>query len=414
MNESCAAFCIIHDDRMFTQRAFYCLGENRNMKHILQFLKKETVLCIAALLAICSAFLVPPDAAYGGYLDYRVLALLFCLMTVMQGFQRTGLFESIGSQLLQRVTSTRQLTLILVLLCFFASMWITNDVSLLTFVPFTILILRMTGLKKHLIPILCLQTIAANLGSMLTPVGNPQNLYLYSVSGMSLFSFLRIMAPLSGISLVVIVILCLFQKQEPVKLQPDWHIKQGVQERPARTTAIENGILAALFVCSLLSVFRILPWQILLILTLIVCIVLSVLCKETYLPLRADFGLLLTFAAFFIFIGNMGRMELVRGFLTKVLQGRELLLSFACSQVISNVPAAILLSGFTDQYKALLQGVNIGGLGTLIASLASLISYKFFAAEATEKGEKGRYLLVFTGWNVLLAIILLGASVLGI
>lgn len=377
------------------------------MKHIIQTLKKETVLCVAALLAVLSMFFIPPDAVYGGYLDYRVLALLFCLMTIMQGFQRTGLFAALGNRLLRRVSTTRQLTLVLVLLCFFTSMWITNDVALLTFVPFTILILKIAGLKKHLIPILCLQTIAANLGSMLTPVGNPQNLYLYSISKMSLMQFLEIMAPLSGISLVVIVILCLLQKQESVEIRQDWQIGQNRKEQSGRNTGLENGILAVLFACSLLSVFRILPWQILLALTLLVCIGISLLCKEVYLPLRADFGLMLTFVAFFVFIGNMGRMEAVRELLVKVLQGRELLLSFTCSQVISNVPAAILLSGFTDQYEALLQGVNIGGLGTLIASLASLISYKFFAAEATEKGEKGRYLLIFTAWNVLLATILL-------
>ena len=377
------------------------------MKHIIQTLKKETVLCVAALLAVLSMFFIPPDAVYGGYLDYRVLALLFCLMTIMQGFQRTGLFAALGNRLLRRVSTTRQLTLVLVLLCFFTSMWITNDVELLTFVPFTILILKIAGLKKHLIPILCLQTIAANLGSMLTPVGNPQNLYLYSISKMSLMQFLEIMAPLSGISLVVIVILCLLQKQESVEIRQDWQIGQNRKEQSGRNTGLENGILAVLFACSLLSVFRILPWQILLALTLLVCVGISLLCKEVYLPLRADFGLMLTFVAFFVFIGNMGRMEAVRELLVKVLQGRELLLSFTCSQVISNVPAAILLSGFTDQYEALLQGVNIGGLGTLIASLASLISYKFFAAEATEKGEKGRYLLIFTAWNVLLATILL-------
>ena len=377
------------------------------MKHIIQTLKKETVLCVAALLAVLSMFFIPPDAVYGGYLDYRVLALPFCLMTIMQGFQRTGLFAALGNRLLRRVSTTRQLTLVLVLLCFFTSMWITNDVALLTFVPFTILILKIAGLKKHLIPILCLQTIAANLGSMLTPVGNPQNLYLYSISKMSLMQFLEIMAPLSGISLVVIVILCLLQKQESVEIRQDWQIGQNRKEQSGRNTGLENGILAVLFACSLLSVFRILPWQILLALTLLVCVGISLLCKEVYLPLRADFGLMLTFVAFFVFIGNMGRMEAVRELLVKVLQGRELLLSFTCSQVISNVPAAILLSGFTDQYEALLQGVNIGGLGTLIASLASLISYKFFAAEATEKGEKGRYLLIFTAWNVLLATILL-------
>lgn len=395
---------------MIHVQPFVYLGEFFIMKQIIQVLKKETVLCVAALLAVLSMFFVPPDAAYGGYLDYRVLALLFCLMTIMQGFQRTGLFATMGNRLLKMVSTTRQLTLVLVLLCFFTSMWITNDVALLTFVPFTILILKMAGVKKHLIPILCLQTIAANLGSMLTPVGNPQNLYLYSISNMSLLQFLKIMAPLSGISLVVIVILCLLQKQESVEIRQDWQIGQNKEEQSGRNQTLENGILAVLFVCSLLSVFRILPWQILLVLTLLVCVGVSLLCKEVYLPLRADFGLLLTFVAFFVFIGNMGRMETVRELLVKVLQGRELLLSFACSQVISNVPAAILLSGFTDHYEALLQGVNIGGLGTLIASLASLISYKFFSAEATEKGEKGRYLIVFTAWNVLLAVILLGIA----
>lgn len=383
------------------------------MKAVLNFWKKETVLCIASLLAILSMFFVPPDAAYGSYLDWRVLALLFCLMTIMQGFQSTGLFERLGRHLLKSVKSTRQLTLILVLLCFFTSMWITNDVALLTFVPFTILILRMAGLKKHLIPILCLQTIAANLGSMLTPVGNPQNLYLYSVSGMSLLQFLKIMAPLSGTSLLVIVILCLFQKQEAVEIQQDWQLDRKQSAQPEEKKKLENVILAVLFGCSLLSVFRILPWQFLLLLTLIACIGISCFCKEGYLPLRVDFALLLNFVAFFLFIGNMGRMELVREFLTEVLRGRELLLSFACSQVISNVPAAILLSGFTDRYEALLQGVNIGGLGSLIASLASLISYKFFVQEAEKKGEKGHYLLLFTGWNLLLAVILLLVAQLG-
>ena len=379
------------------------------IRKIVNFAKKETVLFAAVLLAFGSMVCVPPDMQYLSYIDYRVLALLFCLISVMEGFKSTGFFAAVAGKLLEKVKTFRQLYLVLVFLCFFTSMWITNDVALLTFVPFTVLVLRMTGLEQEMIPVIVLQTIAANLGSMTTPVGNPQNLYLYSISGMGIGAFLQIMGPLTLISAGLIFLICLIHK--------DFPIRQGMlgKEIVGVRKAGENQVLAVLFFISLLSVFRILSWQLLLLIVLASCIGIKAFCKEKYLPLKADFGLLLTFVAFFIFIGNMGRICAVREVLSQVLNGRELLISFLCSQMISNVPAAILLSGFTQEYRGLLQGVNIGGLGTLIASLASLISYKFFAAESEQTpaaGTRGRYMLTFTIWNVGMALVLLAAAFL--
>lgn len=379
------------------------------MRRIITYLKRETVLCVATFLALVSMFFVKPDRGYADYLDARVLALLFCLMTVMEGFKKTGLFEQMANSLLKKVKTFRQLMVVLVGLCFFSSMWITNDVALLTFVPFTILVLRMAQMEQQMIAVVTMETIAANLGSMATPVGNPQNLYLYSVSGMSLGEFIKVMGPLSVLSLMMILAGCLAKKNEKLQIQMVPQIKKEKKTG-------ENLLLLGLFLVSLLSVLRILSWPALLGITLLACVLLYATGKEEFLPGKVDYGLLLTFVAFFIFIGNMGRIDWVKEVLEKVLAGNELFLGFAGSQVISNVPAAILLSGFTKNYAALLQGVNIGGLGTMIASLASLISYKLYAEESEKNknvGTKGKYFWYFTGWNLVFAAVLLTAAVIG-
>ena len=320
--------------------------------------------------------------------------------------------------------------LVLVMLCFFCSMWITNDVALLTFVPFTILVLELSGLQKEMIPVIVMQTIAANLGSMMTPVGNPQNLYLYSVSGMGMGEFFSVMGPLSALSFLLILGACIFHKNFVLDPELLKHMEPSGEAAgkssktaeaasgnavPKRLRNLQNLLLATLFLFSLLSVFRVISWPVLVVVVLTGCLLLIGAFHSSFLPKKVDYSLLLTFIAFFVFIGNMKRIDLIREFLNQTLHGRELLLSFGCSQIISNVPAAILLSGFTDQYVALLRGVNIGGLGTLIASLASLISYKFFAesqARFPEAGSKQSYILRFTIWNVGMAIILLLAAVM--
>lgn len=367
------------------------------MQAIIEFFKKETVLTIALLLAVVSAFFVVPDQNYWLYIDYRTLALLFCLMIIMVAYQKMGLFQFIGVKLLQKVENSRQLCTALVLLCFFSSMLITNDVALITFVPFAITVLKMAGLEQYMIPVVVLQTVAANLGSMVTPIGNPQNLYLYGQSDMELGSFIKLMLPYAVIAMIIFALMILRMKNHKVNetaLQTMAHVRFV----PSK----EMVIYSVLFLGCVLSVAKVIPWQIMLI------VVILAVCKmDRSLLIKIDYSLLLTFVGFFIFIGNMGRIPAFNDFLMKVMQGHEVLASVAASQVISNVPAALLLSGFTTKWSLLIIGTNLGGLGTLIASMASLISYKQVAANYPEK--KGAYIKYFTVTNISILAILLGA-----
>lgn len=214
------------------------------LKKISEYVKNEVVFSIALILAIISAFIIKPDKEYISYIDYRTIALLFCLMTIMQGFISTGVFKLLAKKLLFHVSTFRQLYIVLVALCFVCSMWITNDVTLITFVPFTILVLKMAHLEREMIPVIVLQTVAANLGSMCTPVGNPQNIYLYSVSGMSVMDFIKVMGPLSIISLIMILLVCLLHKnyEVDVNLSGSSNLPDG-----GRLLSGENIILLILF-----------------------------------------------------------------------------------------------------------------------------------------------------------------------
>lgn len=372
------------------------------------FFKKETVCCIAFLLAVVSMFFIPPSVNYFSYIDFRVLALLFSLMAVVRGFSSIGVFTRLGTLLLTHVHSLRMLSALFIFLCFFFSMLITNDVALITFVPFTILVLSMAEQKKFLIPVIVLETIAANLGSMLTPLGNPQNLYLYTISGLSLWDFIRIMLPYSFVSAILLLIFILFLPKDTVSTATAANTANSTNTVTASNTS--NVICEAvkarknprilftayliLFLLCLLTVLHILPYQIMFLLVLTGFLLLD------YRVLKdVDYFLLLTFLCFFIFIGNMKQISLVHELISKLLVHHEVLMGIGASQIISNVPAAILLSGFTDDYSALLIGVNLGGLGTLIASLASLISFKFYTN--SNGSDTRRFLGIFTLYNVI-------------
>lgn len=375
---------------------------------ITAFIKRETVLCVALLLAAVSMFFVPPDRAYLGYIDFRTLAILFSLMSVMAGLQKIGVFRWIARRLLGSVKGGRSLVLTLVLLCFFSSMLITNDVALITFVPFTFTVLDLLGeaqKKRLLLPVVVMQTIAANLGSMLTPVGNPQNLYLYGKAGLSAGGFLSLMLPYTALSLVLLTGWGLIQgSASPVDLSLGTALAQEEYsaDRDRKTVIYQLMTYLILFMLCLFTVGHILPWQ-----AVFLVVLLVVFVADRQVLARVDYSLLFTFAGFFIFIGNVGRMPAFCDFLQKVIAGREIGTSIVASQIISNVPAALLLSGFTDDYAGLVIGTNLGGLGTLIASMASLISYKYVAKEAG--GRKGAYILLFTVANLgfLAALILL-------
>lgn len=376
-------------------------------KRIQEFIKGETVLAVAAVLAVVSMFFVTPDWEYIDYIDYRVLGLLFSLMVVMAGLQELGFFKKVATSILKRVRGYRGLCFVAVALCFFSAMFITNDVALITFVPLTILLLKMARMEDKMTTVIVLQTIAANLGSMLTPIGNPQNLYLYAVSGMSLTEFLTVMGPLTIVSFILLTIVCLMQENREMA---EISLLEGIpEEKTGAETAETEGktkvksafiFFFALFALSILSVLRILHF-----LVPLTVAVIGTFAIRRHILKQVDYNLLLTFVCFFVFIGNVGRIDAIRVWLENLIEGRELIVGFLSSQIISNVPACILLSGFTENWNSLLMGVNIGGLGTLIASLASLISYKFYVKE--QPRQKGRYLFVFTGWNLLFAAILL-------
>ncbi len=355
------------------------------MSKIKLFLKNEAVLIISFILAIVSCFIVPINKGYLDYIDFKTLVLLFCLMAVMAGINSLGIFKLCAEKMLSRVKNLRALGLSLCLMCFFSSMIITNDVALITFVPFTVVALKLSGNEKSMINIVTVETIAANLGSMLTPIGNPQNLYLYSFFEMNIWEFSKTVLPYAMLSLILLVISCRFLKSNNLNVNSFSNISLEFNKKKLL-------IYFVLFTISLLTVFRVIPYYVTFVITL-----LTILIFDKKIFLKIDYSLLLTFLFLFIFIGNLGCIDSIKDYLQKFVVGNEVVAGITLSQVFSNVPAALLLSGFTDNARMLLIGVNLGGLGTLIASMASLISFKFVAKE---KVNISKYILVFTALNI--------------
>lgn len=362
------------------------------LKKIKNFIAKETVLCVAAACAIVTMFVVPPDREYLHYIDFRVLCLLLCLMAVVAGLKAIGIFHWLTYQLLHRIHSGRILGVTLVLLPFFCSMFVTNDVALIIFIPFTLMLLEQLGCGNQIIPVTVFQTIAANLGSMATPVGNPQNLYLYAFYNMSIGDFFFVTLPLTAVSLIVLT-------ATSIPLLPHSLPQQQMESASIRSIR-ELAIYLALFMLCLLTVFRVVAYPVTTAITVLV-----LLLVDRKLLKEIDYMLLLTFVCFFTVSENLGRVDAIRSFLQQLLETNALLTAISTSQVISNVPAAVVLSGFTNQWRQMLAGVNIGGLGTPIASLASLISMKFYMRWPGAKIM--RFLGYFTVANVAGLVILL-------
>lgn len=355
------------------------------------FIKREPVLVISALCAAVSMIFVPPSADYLSYIDFKVLALLFSLMAVVAGFARCGLFDVMAFGLLSRCGDIRALRAALVLLPFFTAMFITNDVALITFVPFAISVLGMTGRSDQLIPVVALQTAAANLGSMATPVGNPQSLFIYNHFSLSSSQYFGTLLPYVLLSLAVLFAASLCTKKSSISVNFGKKLKI---QKPKMLL-----LFSLLFALCMACVLRVLDYRIML-----VVVAAAMLIFDRRLFSCVDYGLLLTFVCFFIFSGNLGNIPAVRGFLSDMLGKSPFFTSLCASQVISNVPAAVLLSGFTDDWRGMLLGTNIGGLGTVIASLASLISFKFY--NGCKEAKPLRYLAAFT------AVCLVGLALL--
>ena len=332
------------------------------MSEIIHFIKKNTVFCVAAFAAFVTAFFVPPDAEYLSYFDWRTLACLFLTLAVVSALGNVKFFTILARKLVLLSGNLRRLFLLLVVITFVGSMIIANDMALITFLPLGYFALSVTKNDKYMAYLFILQNISANLGGMLTPFGNPQNLYLYSFFEIPTAEFTAIMLPPFLLAISMLAIACFFIKPEKLSFHEDFpekfHVKKTV-------------LYMALFAFSLLIVFRIIPFWLGL---ATIPVVLYFVDKDALY--EVDYSLLGTFFFFFIFSGNLARIEAVNEFFSALLAKDTLLVSVLSCQFISNVPSAILLSQFTEDFRSLLLGVNIGGTGTLIASLASLITFR--------------------------------------
>lgn len=372
------------------------------MRKIISTIRNNPILCISGLLALISCFFVLPDLQYLSYINVRVLAILFGLMLIVAALGHIGTFDVLTNKLLSKVKTYRGISLLMSLLSFFLSMFLTNDVSLVTLVPFAIMVLAPFGENRKLMFTLIIMTVAANLGSMLTPIGNPQNLYLYDNYKIALPEFLLLMIPYSALSLALIVALTFILVKGSDKLPP---LKNTEVKK---LSFVKLLIYFALFVLNILTVVGYVHFLISLGVTVAAMLIMD---RKSFK--KADYNLLATFVFFFILIGNIGRIDAITGTLSGLVSSYPVPAAILSSQIISNVPAAMLLSAFTDDGKSLIIGTNLGGLGTLIASMASLITYRFhakFSKEQKEKtgGKQDNYILNFTIINVVMLVILFG------
>lgn len=358
--------------------------KGKKKSSFIEFLKKECVLVIAVTLAILSSFISIPKLSY---IDFNVLILLFNLMVVVAAFKELKVLDSIAIGLLKKCNTYTSISLALVFITFISSMIVTNDVALITFVPLSIVIARKANI--NVLKIVVFQTLAANLGSSFTPMGNPQNLFIYSFYNLSPIDFFKITLPI--VILAVLFLVLLVFKDKKMNLSLDL---EDVKIDNKRDVYLFGG----LFLIILLSVFHVIDYKVTFLITIVMVLILN---KKLFS--QVDYSLLITFIGFFIFVGNISTMDVVKNFMEGILNSPKstFLASVLSSQVISNVPATMLLSGFTDHFKELLLGVNIGGMGTLIASLASVISYKIYASEF----GNDNYMKSFTFYNILGLII---------
>ena len=361
-----------------------------------KFFLKNMVLWIALLVAAVTCFFVPIDEEYAGYFDLRTLGCLFCTLLVVGAFRDIRLFEFLAGGIVRRIGNLRYAVLTLVLITYAASMVLANDMALVTFLPLGYFVLKSCGQEKHMAFTFVMQNVAANLGGMLTPFGNPQNLYLYSYFNIPTGEFFAIMAIPFAVALVLILATCFLVKKEQLT------VTAPLPSRPCLWRTIVYSVLFAASVC---TVFRLFPyyWGVL-------AIFAAVLVLDAKALLRVDYALLLTFCAFFVFSGNMARIPAVNSLLSDIVQRSPLLVGTLCCQIISNVPSSVLLSHFTTDYANLLVAVNIGGLGTPIASLASLITLNSY--RSLGDGRMGRYIALYSAVNFGYLAVLLGVQLL--
>lgn len=361
------------------------------MKNILKFLKKDIVLTVATALALITCFIVPIDKEYLTYFDYNTLITLFCMLSVVSGLKSTNVFEYLSNKLVCLFNTRRNVIYALVFGTFFFDMIVANDMSLITFLPLTYIVLHSTGNDEYLAFTFIMQTIAANMGGMITPYGNPQNLYLYSYYNIEPGNFFSILI-IYTVAVAILLFLCGFAiKNEPIHLKKNKVLNIDQKKLP---------VYVFLFIIVILSIFRIIPNYV-----MVTICVLGILFTDVKIFKQVDYSLLATFCVFFVFSGNMARITFIKDFISQIVVNHTLLAGIISCQFISNVPTAVFLSKFTNNYRDLLIAVNIGSLGILISSLASLITFKEFLKHQKENFKI--YLVMFTIFNTLFLVMML-------
>lgn len=369
---------------------------NKIRESIVAFVKKEVVLSIAFVAMVITIFFVPIDNEYLGYFEYKTLVALFCMLAVVAGLKNTNIFELVSKKLIGLFKTRRAVIYCLIYGTFFFDMIVANDMSLITFLPLTYIVLHSTNNDKYLAITFILQTIAANMGGMITPYGNPQNLYLYSYYNIPTLEFFGVLLIQAITVAVLLFIACLFIKNEPLTLK---------NEEKFEIKKKELIIYAILFVFVILSIFRVVPHLI----TLAI-VVLTVLIVDRQRFKHVDYALLATFCVFFIFSGNIARIPAIKELISNIVAENTLIAGIVSCQFISNVPTAIFLSKFTENYSDLLVSVNIGSLGIIISSLASLITLKEYLKHQP-KGLK-KYMVKFTLVNTAFLAVLIVVTIL--
>ena len=364
---------------------------NKPLKYTTAFIKHNAVLCIAAVLAIITCFIIPPDEKYIEYFDFKTLVCLFCTLAVVCALKNIRFFTILARTIVKKSGTLRTAITTIVFITFFGSMLIANDMALLTFLPLGYYVLSTAKKEEYMAYTFILQNIAANLGGMLTPFGNPQNLYLYTKFSIPTHEFLQIMFVPFIAATAMILVCCLLISKEKIVLQ---------NEESEQFPKLRAAFYLVLFTLSIIIVFRIIPY----IIGLIV-IFISLLIADRKAILKVDYSLLGTFVCMFIFAGNMSRIDFIQNILSNLLEQNTLIYSTLSCQVMSNVPSAVLLSQFTDNYFDLLRGVNIGGTGTLIASLASLITFREYTSR--NPGKTVSYVAKFSLINFIFLIVLI-------
>ncbi len=364
---------------------------NEPLKYTTAFIKHNAVFCITAVLAIITCFIIPPDSKYIEYFDFKTLTCLFCTLAVVCALKNIKFFTILARSIVRKSGTLRAAITTIIFITFFGSMLIANDMALLTFLPLGYYVLEATDKKEWMAYTFILQNIAANLGGMLTPFGNPQNLYLYTEFNIPTHEFVKIMFIPFAAATAMILICCLFISKERIVL---------VSETGEHIPKMRASLYMILFALSIVIVFRVIPYW----LGLIV-IFIGLMIADRKAIAKVDYSLLGTFACMFVFAGNMSRIDFIRNILSSLLEQNTLIFSALSCQVISNVPSAVLLSQFTNNYADLLHGVNIGGTGTLIASLASLITFREYTSH--NPGKTGYYVGMFSLFNFVFLVILL-------